>query len=105
MDRLFLPGKLHRVVYDPEGLLTTVPAIASALLGVFTGQFLKWQSKTLGKKKKTVALLASSVILLLAGLLWNEFFPINKNMWTSSFVLYAGGWSVLLLAAFYYIID
>jgi predicted acyltransferase len=105
VDRLFLPGKLHRVVYDPEGLLSTIPSIASALLGVFTGRFLKGQSIFGDNKKKTFVLFAGAVALLLAGLLWNELFPINKNMWTSSFVLYAGGWSVLLFAIFYSIVD
>lgn len=105
IDRQFLPGKLHRIVYDPEGLLSTFPAIASALLGVFTGQFLKWESASLSPKKKTLALVFSGFLLLGLGLAWSIFFPINKNMWTSSFVFFAGGWSVLLFAMFYYVID
>jgi predicted acyltransferase len=105
VDRLLLPGKLHRKVYDPEGLLSTLPAVASALLGVFTGQFLRWPSLKLTPVLKGVIMLGAAVVLLLAGLLWNVFFPINKNMWTSSFVLYAGGWSVLLFAVFYLVID
>lgn len=105
VDRLFLPGKLHRQVYDPEGLLSTIPAIGSALLGILCGQFLKWQSKSWDDKKKALALFASAGVFVLAGLLLDVFFPINKNMWTSSFVLYAGGWSILLLAIFYALID
>jgi len=105
IDRAFLPGKLHRGNYDPEGLLSTLPAIASALLGVFTGQFLKSESLAFSPMKKTFLMFASGVFLLIAGLGWNTFFPINKNMWTSSFVLFAGGWSILLFALFYYIID
>jgi predicted acyltransferase len=103
VDRILLPGKLHRAVYDPEGLLSTIPAIGSAMLGVFTGQFLR--SEKPASIKKVVVLAASGIALLLLGLLWGLVFPINKNMWTSSFVLYAGGWSVLLFALFFYIID
>ena len=105
VDRLFLPGKLHRVVYDPEGILSTIPAVATALLGVFTGQFLRFKSEkwTLGKKGIILAL--AGIALLILGLLWDTVFPINKNMWTSSFVLFAGGWSLLLLSLFYFIIE
>lgn len=105
LDQQFLPGKLHRVTYDPEGLLSTLPAIASALLGVFTGQFLKWESTSFSPTKKAFALVVTGIGLLLTGMAWDTFFPINKNMWTSSFVLFAGGWSVLLFALFYYIVD
>lgn len=104
-DRLYLPGKLHKTIYDPEGLLSTIPAIASAMLGIFTGQFLKQQSGTFNPKQKTGILMVSGIALLLLGLAWDLFLPINKNMWTSSFVLFSGGWSVLLLAMFYFIID
>lgn len=105
LDRQFLPGKLHKSIYDPEGLLSTIPAIASALLGIFTGQFLKTTRFVLNPLQKTLILIAAGIALLLTGLAWNTFFPINKTMWTSSFVLYSGGWSVLLFASFYYIID
>ena len=103
IDRILLPGKLHRAVYDPEGLLSTIPAIGSAMLGVFTGQFLRKEKLT--SVKKVVVLIGAGIGLLLLGSLWSIVFPINKNMWTSSFVLYAGGWSMLLFALFYYVID
>ncbi len=105
IDQQFLPGKLHRTIYDPEGLLSTLPAIASALLGVFTGQFLRSELPSFSPQRKALFLLIAGVVLLIFGLAWNTFFPINKTMWTSSFVLFAGGWSVLLFALFYYIID
>jgi predicted acyltransferase len=105
VDRLWLPGKLHRAVYDPEGILSTIPAIASALLGVFTGSFLNAKNSRFTPIKKAFALLVAGVILLLIGWIWNTVFPINKNMWTSSFVLLTGGFSVILFAVFYYIID
>jgi predicted acyltransferase len=103
IDRLLLPGKLHRTVYDPEGLLSTIPAIGSALLGIFTGQFLR--SEKFSSRRKTLILFLAGMALLSAGWIWGLVFPINKNMWTSSFVLYAGGWSILLLSLFYFFIE
>jgi predicted acyltransferase len=105
VDRILLPGKLHRTVYDPEGILSTIPAIGSAMLGVFTGQFLQWSSEKWNKAKKGTAIFVTGIILLGLGSIWNIFFPINKNIWTSSFVFYAGGWSMILFALFYFIID
>lgn len=105
IDRILLPGKLHRATYDPEGILSTIPAIGTALLGVFTGRFLRWQSDKWTMFRKSFVLAATGLLLLGLGLLWNTVFPINKNMWTSSFVLFAGGWSLLLLFVFYFFID
>jgi predicted acyltransferase len=105
LDRLLLPGKLHRVMYDPEGLLSTIPAVCSAMLGVFTGQFLLWSSQKWSPSIKLLWLVGVSVVFILLGLLWNTLFPINKSIWSSSFVLYAGGWSLLLFTLFYYLID
>jgi predicted acyltransferase len=105
IDRILLPGKLHRKVYDPEGLLSTIPAIASAMLGIFTGQFLRWSQQRLSPSRIAGYLFISSIILIQVGWLWGFIFPVNKNMWTSSFVLYAGGWSAFLFALFYLVID
>ncbi|WP_295771278.1 DUF5009 domain-containing protein [uncultured Mucilaginibacter sp.] len=105
IDQLFLPGKLHRTVYDPEGILGTIPAIATALLGVFTGTLLSMQAHNLTPVRKLVYLTVSGLILLGLGSLWNIWLPINKTLWTSSFVLYAGGWSLLLFSLFYGVID
>ena len=102
-DRHFLPGLLHRGVYDPEGWLSTVPAIGSALLGVLTGELLRLSA--ISSKKKALRMLQAGLALLLLGRVWGFVFPINKNIWTSSFVLYTGGWSLLLLSLFYYVID
>lgn len=105
VDRLFLPGKLHRKIYDPEGLLSTIPAISTALLGVFAGRFFLWSRQKWNSLRIASSLFLSGIILLALGWTWGLVFPINKNLWTSSFVLYAGGWSVLLLGIFYLIID
>jgi predicted acyltransferase len=103
IDRNIIPGKLYLGIHDPEGLVSTIPAISTGLLGIFAGNLLK--NSPLTMRKKTLYLLAGGVIALLVAQLWNLFFPINKNLWTSSFTMHAGGLSLILLAIFYYIID
>ncbi len=105
IDRLLLPGRLHDKIHDPEGILSTIPAIGTALLGVFTGSFLKWESPRWPMYKKGILLFGAGLILIALGLLWNVEFPINKRLWSSSFVLYVGGWSLLFLSVFYLMID
>jgi predicted acyltransferase len=106
VDQHFLPGKLHRKVYDPEGLLSTIPAIATAMMGIFAGRFLQWDAgDKLSPIKKMLVMFAAGIVLIALAMVWNISFPINKNMWTSSFTIYAGGWSLLLFAAFYGLID
>jgi predicted acyltransferase len=105
VDRLWLPGKLHRMVYDPEGLLSTIPSICSAMLGIFVGTYIKSASPRFTANKKVLSLLIAGVISILIGLTWSSLFPINKTMWSSSFVFFAGGWSIIIFAVFYYIID
>lgn len=104
-DRMLLPGRLHVKIHDPEGLISTIPAIATALMGIFSGELLRTSEEKVSKNNKVVYLLAAGVTSLLLCMVWDYFFPINKNLWTSSFVLCAGGFSVLLLALFYWIID
>ena len=103
VDRLLIPGRLHDKVHDPEGALSTLPAIGTALMGVLAGTFI--QRGKQAPLQKALMLAGAGVICLLIGLGWDVLFPINKRLWTSSFVMYAGGWSVLLLAVFYLIID
>lgn len=86
--------------YDPEGLLSTIPAIVSSILGVFTGLIL--MSK---QPKKATILMGIGGSMLIAGHLWDLFFPINKALWTSSFVLVTAGWANLALALIYYLTD
>jgi predicted acyltransferase len=103
LDRLFLPRPYCCYFFgDNEGLLSTLPAVSTVLMGVLAGHWLR--SKNSPRRKALGLALAGAASLLLA-LLWSYDFPIIKNIWTSSFVLFAGGWSLLLLALFYWIID
>lgn len=103
IDQQYLPGFRWDGDHDPEGLLSTFPAFASCLLGVFAGLHL--QHPTRSGARKAALLAAAGVASLVAGYSWGFVFPIVKKLWTSSFVLVAGGWSALFLAAFYYVID
>jgi len=105
VDRHYLPGKIYEAYYgygDNEGLLSTIPAVATALLGALAGQWLR-SGRT--PPRKFLGLLVAGAACLAAGLAWGQVFPIIKNLWTSSFVLVAGGWSLVLLALFYGVID
>lgn len=105
IDRLLLPGRLDDIIHEPEGLLSTLPAIATALLGMFTGEFLL--SRYLNDKplRKALYLILTALTLIIIGEIWGIVFPINKNLWTSSFVCLVGGLSLLLFSIFYLIID
>jgi predicted acyltransferase len=88
--------------WDPEGVLSTVPAIASGMIGVLTGFLMKASDD---KTKKTVHLFLIANLLLLLGVTWNQFFPFNKSLWTSSYVLFTSGIALHGLAISYWIID
>jgi predicted acyltransferase len=110
IDRTILPGHLYVPfpdgrpnMHDPEGLFSTIPAISTGLLGILTGQLLK--KTTLTQMQKVGRMAGVGVIFIILALVWNLDFPINKNLWTSSFVLLVGGISLLLMSGFYYICD
>jgi predicted acyltransferase len=103
LDRTILPGRLYLGIHDPEGLTSTIPAIGTGLLGILTGSFLK--NSSFSGQKKTLSLFIVGILFIGLAHIWNLDFPINKNLWTSSFVLNVGGYSMILLSAFYYIID
>jgi predicted acyltransferase len=103
IDAHYLPGRLWEETRDPEGLLSTLPAIASCLLGVFAGLLLK--DGRIAPQQKSLPLIGAGIVLLAAGYLWSIQFPIIKQIWTSSFVLVAGGYSAVLLGVSYQIID
>ncbi len=109
LDRLLLPGKFYQGYFpgilDPEGLLGHLSGVAMGLLGVLTGQFLRSEHKNIGKLKKGLLLGATGIVFLGIGLAWDMVLPIIKKIWTSSFVVYAAGWSLILLSVFYLVID
>jgi len=103
MDRLLLPGRLYLKIHDPEGLFSTIPAISTGLLGILAGTLLKKGSQT--QTRKAIILGLTGIVFIVLAQIWNLDFPINKNLWTSSFVLQVGGLSLILLSVFYFIID
>lgn len=103
LDRqIFSAPHLYERTRDPEGLLSTLPAIATALFGLIAGIWLRTANST---ARKAAMLAITGVLFLGLGLAWDPFFPINKKLWTSSFAFFAGGWSLLLLAAAIYVVD
>jgi len=105
IDRMFLPGKMNYEFHDLSGLSGVIPSISTALLGMLTGVFVKTSKKGLTQMKKTGYMVIAGVGLVLLGQLWGLVFPINKPLWSSSYVCFAGGLSLLLFALFYWIID
>lgn len=106
VDRCLFPGHLYKGtggIFDPEGTLSTLPAIVTAMLGMFTGEWVRRQD--INERKKVLGMLAASVVMLVVGLVWSRWFPLNKKLWTSSFVLVVGAYSLALFALFYWIID
>lgn len=103
LDRLLMPGKLLHGDRDPLGILSTIPAIGTALIGAITGRLLK--TGRLNGYAKTMAMVVAGTVCFGLAYLWHGDFPINKNLWSSSFVLHCAGWSLALLAFFYLVID
>ena len=103
IDAQYLPGRKWNGDWDPEGLLSTLPAIGTCLIGVFAGLLLK--GPNLQPHEKTFWLLGAGAAMIALGVLWGLQFPIVKNIWTSSYVLVCGGLSALLLGAFHQVID
>lgn len=103
IDRLLLPGRFCCYKFgDNEGLLSTIPAVSTTLIGVLAGH---WIRSGVDMMKKVKGLVIGGAACLAAAIVWNFVFPINKLFWSSSYVLFAGGWSLLLFALFYWIVD
>ncbi|MEO6924517.1 MAG: DUF5009 domain-containing protein, partial [Acidobacteriaceae bacterium] len=102
IDRRLLSGHLYNGYRDPEGLLSTLPALATTLLGVLTGIWLRSKRST---SQKALWILIGGIVSIGLGLIWNQWFPINKNLWTSSYVLFAGGCSLVGLAICYWAVE
>jgi len=103
IDAHFLPGRLWDGSRDPEGLLSTLPAIGTCLLGIFCGLVLR--DVRLKPQQKSFVLIGGGIALVLIGHLWALQFPIIKAIWTSTFVLVAGGYSAILLGLVHQVVD
>jgi predicted acyltransferase len=102
VDRLLLPGHLYAGTWDPEGFLSTIPALATTMLGLLVAEHLR-MNRTPKDKSTTLFLLGA--VLIAIGALWNLSFPINKNLWTSSFVALTGGMAFIIFDLCYYMFD
>lgn len=104
IDRVVLRQHIWKQgrVYDPEGLLSTVPAVVTTLLGILTGHWLRTERS---RYEKVVVMFVAGAICVALGWAWNPFFPINKSLWTSSYVLFTAGLALELLALCYWVID
>jgi predicted acyltransferase len=104
IDSILLEGHMYRetITWDPEGILSTIPSIVNGIVGLLIGQILLRESSKSEKARKMAII---GVALIITGLIWNIVFPINKSLWTSSYVLYTIGLATTLLAILYYIID
>jgi predicted acyltransferase len=103
IDRLLLPGITYREHYDPQGILLMISAATITLMGAVTGTLII--NEKLSEERKTVIMTASGIALIGLSLTWNIWYPINKEIWSSSFNLLTIGISLLCMALFYYIID
>ncbi|RJE75862.1 DUF5009 domain-containing protein [Pseudoalteromonas sp. MSK9-3] len=105
VDSIFLPGiSYQNRPVDPEGVLSSLPAIVNAIAGVFAGRLIA-QAQNVGQWHTVGRLFLFGLVALGLGWLWDLHFPVNKELWTSSFVLVTVGWSAILLAAFYALVD
>ena len=105
IDRTLFPNHIYGKQYDPEGLLRAIPATVTALLGMCAGAFIRWEREGLTGGKKVACLVAAAIVLGIAAFAWGRVYPINKALWSSTFVLAAGSYSVAMLALFYGLID
>ena len=102
VDDWLFHGHLYRENFDPEGLLSTLPAIATTLIGMLAG---RWLRSPVDGRRKTLGLALAGVALAAAGAVADHWLPINKQLWTSSFVLLAGGAGLVALAGCYWLVD
>ncbi len=104
VDRIFLSGHMwwQTKTWDPEGIVSTLPAVATTLFGVLTGHFLRGN---LSKEEKTSWMFVAGNILLLTGATLDMWLPINKSIWTTSYSIFMAGWALVCFALFYWLID
>lgn len=102
-DQLLLSGHMWKELWDPEGILSTFPALVNTLMGIYIGQLLL--KNHINREKKVLELLKWGFIWLTLGYLWSWIFPLNKNIWTSSFSLFTGGLASMMFGFCYWFID
>jgi predicted acyltransferase len=103
VDRMYLPGDVPERGWHPEGILGTIPAIGTCVIGLLMGEFVT--NGNIGTRQKPIWLVGIGIVAMGGGFLWGDLFPVNKRMWTSSFVLVSGGWASCLLGVLYQICD
>jgi predicted acyltransferase len=102
LDRKLFMGHLYDGTRDPEGIIHSIPAIGTTLIGVLTGH---WMKKQEASQRLIRGMVVFGVLGMIGGEIWNRWFPINKNLWTSSFVIFTGGFALLLLSLLYWTIE
>ena len=102
LDRMVIPFRLYQYTWDPEGLLSTLPAIGTGISGMLVGRLLLADAE---QSRKVMWLMMAGFIAMTLGNVWDWFFPFNKNLWTSSYVLYTSGLAIMTLGAMYWLVD
>ncbi len=102
LDSYIVPGRMYRVTWDPEGFASTLPAIGTGVLGMLAGKVLVSESD---RYRQVALLFVGGFVAFLIGSAWNWVFPINKHLWTSSYVMYAGGTAAMTLATMIWLVD
>ncbi|WP_421775055.1 acyltransferase family protein [Gracilimonas sp.] len=103
IDQLLLSGHMWKTNWDPEGLLSTLPAIGTTLIGIWTGRMLMRDKES--ESSRTLQFFVWGFILIILGYTWSWIFPINKNIWTSSYTLFTGGQAMCIFGLCYWFID
>ena len=102
VDQQYLPGKMWQGTWDPEGILSTFPSIVSGITGMIAGRLLL---SRITPNEKVNYLMTTGLFVAATGYFWSLIFPVNENIWTSSFVLVTSGFASMLLGALYFIVD
>jgi len=103
IDQYITPGRMYQKTWDPEGFFSTIPAIASGISGMFCGHIILNKSKDL--RDKIILIYVTGFSIMCLGLLWDYSFPMNKHIWTSSYVLFSSGLAMLFLSTCIWLID
>ncbi|QDK78599.1 DUF1624 domain-containing protein [Spirosoma sp. KCTC 42546] len=102
VDRQYLPGRMWQGTWDPEGILSTFPSIVTGIMGMLAGRWMLGPDEPI---EKVAYLMTAGLFTAIAGYFWGLTFPVNENLWTSSFVLVTSGFAALLFGATYFLVD